>query len=200
VLCRCYLRCGIVSAVKIGRTLAQTILRVLRPQPTVRWRLTLIYSVLFLICGAALLAITYWLFTRFTFGYYPPTPNLPLYGKPPNPAIVAFAKALSQQRSVDLHHLQVGYGVALASMALVSGVLAWLVAGRVLAPLRTITATAERISDTNLSERLAMPVRAMSCACSPIRSTGCWNAWRPRLTRNDGSSQTPRMSCAPRWR
>ena len=150
VLCRCYPRCGIVSAVKIGRTLAQPILRVLRPQLTVRWRLTLLYSVLFLICGAALLAITYWLFTKFTFGYYPPRPNLPLYGKPPNPAIVAFTKALSKQRSADLHNLQVGYGVALAIMALVSGVLAWLVAGRVLAPLRTITATAERISDTNL--------------------------------------------------
>ena len=156
VLCRCYPRCGIVSAVKIGRTLDQPILRVLRPQPTVRWRLTLLYSGLFLICGAALLAITYWLFTKFAFGYYPPKPNLPLYGKPPNPAIVAFAKALSRRRSVDLHQLQVGYGVALAVMALVSGVLGWLVAGRVLAPLRTITATAERISDTNLHERLAM--------------------------------------------
>jgi signal transduction histidine kinase len=156
VLCRCYPRCGIVSAVKIGRTPAHPILRVLRPQLTVRWRLTLLYSVLFLICGAALLAITYWLFTKFTFGYYPPTPNSPLFGKPPNPAIAAFARALSKQRSVDLRNLQVGYGVALAIMALVSGVLAWLVAGRVLAPLRTITATAERISDTNLSERLAM--------------------------------------------
>src|SRR5580692_2164876 len=131
-------------------------LRGFRVQPTVRWRLTLIYSVLFLLCGAALLAITYWLFTKFTFGYYPPKPTLPLYGNPPNPAIVAFSQALSRQRSVDLHRLQVGYGVALAIMALVSGVLAWLVAGRVLAPLRTITATAERISDTNLNERLAM--------------------------------------------
>jgi signal transduction histidine kinase len=156
VLCRCYPRCGIVSAVKISRTLAQPILRVHRPQPTVRWRLTLLYSLLFLICGAALLAITYWLFTKFTFGYYPPRPNLPLYGKPPNPAIVRFVEALSKQRSVDLHNLQVGYGVALAIMAVVSGVLGWVVAGRVLAPLRTITATAERISDTNLSERLAM--------------------------------------------
>jgi signal transduction histidine kinase len=156
VLCRCYARCGIVSAVKIARPLAQPILRVLHPQPTVRWRLTLLYSVLFLMCSAALLAITYWLFTKYTFGYYPPRPNLPLYGKPPNPAIVRFAEALSRQRSVDLHNLRVGYGVALAIMAVVSGVLGWVVAGRVLAPLRTITATAERISDTNLNERLAM--------------------------------------------
>jgi len=156
VLRRCYPGCGIVSAVKIGRTPAQPILRLLRHRPTVRWQLTLIYSVLFLICGAALLAITYWLFTKFAFGYYPPKPNLPLYGNPPNPAIVAFANALSRRRSVDLHRLQVGYAVALAIMALVSGVLAWVVAGRVLAPLRTITAATERISDTNLHERLAM--------------------------------------------
>ncbi len=155
VLCRCYSRCGIVSAVRIDRTLVQPVLRVLRPQPTVRWRLTLLYSVLFLMCSAALLAITYWLFTKFTFGYYPPTPTV-VPGKPLNPDIVAYMEALSKQRSVDLRRLQVGYGVALAIMALVSSVLAWFVAGRVLAPLRTITATAERISDTNLNERLAM--------------------------------------------
>jgi signal transduction histidine kinase len=156
VLCRCYARCGIVGAVKIGRTLAQPILRVLRPHPTVRWRLTLLYSALFLTCSAALLAITYWIFTKFTFGYYPPTPTV-APGKLLNPDIVAYIESLAKQRSVDLHRLQVGYGVALAIMALVSGVLAWFVAGRVLAPLRTITATAERISDTNLNERLAMP-------------------------------------------
>ena len=81
---------------------------------------------------------------------------LPRYGNPPNPAIVAFANTLSKRRAVELHQLQVGYGVALAVMAVVSGVLGWLVAGRALAPLRTITATAERISETNLSERLSM--------------------------------------------
>ena len=156
VLRHCYPRCDIVSAVKTDPTPAQPILRALRPQLTARWRLTLLYSVLFLACGATLLAITYWLFTKFTFGYFPPKPNLPLYGKPENPAIVAFARALARRRSVELHQLQVGYGVALAIMVVVSGVLAWLVAGRVLAPLRTIIATADRISDTNLNERLAM--------------------------------------------
>ena len=56
-----------------------------------------------------------------------------------------------------MHRLLVGSGIALGIMALVSGILGWVVAGRVLAPLRTITATTERISDTNLHERLAMP-------------------------------------------
>jgi hypothetical protein len=52
--------------VRIDGTKTKPMLRGFRVQPTVRWRLTLIYSVLFLLCGAALLAITYWLFTKFT--------------------------------------------------------------------------------------------------------------------------------------
>jgi signal transduction histidine kinase len=128
----------------------RTIVRVLRPDPTVRWRLTLLYSVLFLICGAGLLAITYWLFANFAIS--PPKPGL---GAPAS--AVKVATALAHQRSIGLHRLKIWSEIALAIMFLVSGVLAWIVAGRVLRPLRTITATAERISETNLHERLAMP-------------------------------------------
>jgi signal transduction histidine kinase len=122
-------------------------LRVLLPRPTVRWRLTLLYSLIFLICGAALLAITYSLFAN--FAYTPPK-------EPHNPVMVQLETAMSVVRSNGLHRLQLYSGIALAIMALVSVVLGWLVAGRVLAPLRTITATADRISDTNLHERLGM--------------------------------------------
>src|SRR5579862_7413457 len=156
VLHPCYPRGAIVTPVKIDRRPGQPSLRLARPQTTVRWRLTLLYSVLFLICGAALLALSYWLFTKYAYGYYPPNPNLPLYGNPPNPVIVAFAKRLARQRSADLHNLRVAYAIALAVMAVVSGVLGWVVAGRALAPLRTIIATAEQISGANLHERLAM--------------------------------------------
>jgi signal transduction histidine kinase len=120
---------------------------VLLPRPSVRWRLTLLYSLVFLICGAALLAITYWLFAN--FAYSPPK-------EPFNPAMVQLQTAMSVVRSSGLHRLQLYSGIALAIMALVSIVLGWLVAGRVLAPLRTITATADRISDANLHERLGM--------------------------------------------
>jgi signal transduction histidine kinase len=146
VLCRCYPPCGIVSPVKMHRTS----LRVVRPRPTVRWRLTLLYSVLFLICSAGLLAITYSLFANFAIS--PPKPG------PGSPAsAVTVATALAHQRSIGLHRLKVWSGIALAIMFVVSGVLGWIVAGRVLAPLRTITAATERISETNLHERLAMP-------------------------------------------
>jgi signal transduction histidine kinase len=147
VLSRCNPPDAIIRTVKTGRTPIQPTLRVLLPRPTVRWRLTLLYSLIFLSCGAALLAITYWLFAN--FAYSPPK-------EPNNPIMVQLETAMSVVRSNGLHRLQLYSGIALAIMAVASVVLGWLVAGRVLAPLRTITATADRISDTNLHERLAM--------------------------------------------
>jgi signal transduction histidine kinase len=56
----------------------------------------------------------------------------------------------------DLHALLVQSGIALAVMAVLAFGLGWLVAGRVLRPLRAITATARAISATSLHERLAL--------------------------------------------
>jgi signal transduction histidine kinase len=56
----------------------------------------------------------------------------------------------------ELHQLLVESGVALGIMALLSGALGWVVAGRVLRPLRTITASTRDISASNLHERLAV--------------------------------------------
>jgi hypothetical protein len=130
-------------------------LRALRPHPTIRWRLTLLYGGLFLLCGAALLAVTYELFAHLAYAY-PPKPVPGPEGTPPSTASLKLASAMSAQRDVDMHQLLVQSAIALGIMALVSGVLGWVMAGRALAPLRTMTATADRISDTNLHERLAM--------------------------------------------
>jgi signal transduction histidine kinase len=62
----------------------------------------------------------------------------------------------ASQRISDLHQLEVESVIALAIMAVISGALGWVVAGRVLAPLVTITATTRQISEANLHERLAM--------------------------------------------
>jgi signal transduction histidine kinase len=134
--------------------LDQPILGMLRPRSTIRWRLTLLYSLMFVICGAALLAITYDLFAN--FAYTPPKPAFDPGGTPPSPISVRIATAMSVQRSIGLHRLQLYSAIALGVMAVVSVVVGWVVAGRVLAPLRTITATTDRISETNLHERLAM--------------------------------------------
>jgi two-component system sensor histidine kinase VanS len=59
----------------------------------------------------------------------------------------------------DTHGLHQGLlqsGIALAVMTAVSIALGWLVAGRVLRPLRAMTATTRQISERNLNERLAL--------------------------------------------
>ena len=60
------------------------------------------------------------------------------------------------QRAVDSHQLVVNSGIALAIAAVLAVLAGWLVAGRMLRPIRTITRTARRISSTHLHERLAL--------------------------------------------
>jgi signal transduction histidine kinase len=64
--------------------------------------------------------------------------------------------AVSGEHSSELHQLLLWSGIALALMAVASAALGWLMAGRVLEPLRTMTSRARRISDHNLHERLAL--------------------------------------------
>ncbi len=61
----------------------------------------------------------------------------------------------ASQHGRELHELLVKSGTALAIMAAISVGLGWVVAGRVLRPLRTITAAARDISATSLHRRLA---------------------------------------------
>lgn len=137
------------------------------PPRTVRWRLTLLYGSLFALAGAALLAFTYVLVANSGTSSTVTAPEAPqLTGglgvpgpeAPEDPAVASLVeKGLSVLRAEQLHQLLVQSAVALAVMTLVSVALGWLMAGRVLAPLRTMTATARRISADNLHERLAMP-------------------------------------------
>jgi len=60
------------------------------------------------------------------------------------------------QRATDSHQLLVNSGIALAIVAVLALLAGWLVAGRMLRPIRTITGTARRISSTSLHERLAL--------------------------------------------
>jgi signal transduction histidine kinase len=60
------------------------------------------------------------------------------------------------QRAADSHQLLVNSGIALAIVAVLAVLAGWLIAGRMLRPIRTITRTARRISSTSLHERLAL--------------------------------------------
>jgi signal transduction histidine kinase len=131
--------------------------RLRRPQTTVRWRLTLLYGTLFLGSGAVLLAITYALVVRATTNHPLLSSFLGREFGPVPPEVKAASQFIrSQQRISDLHQLEIESGIALAIMAIASTLLGWVVAGRVLRPLRTITATTRQISETSLHRRLAM--------------------------------------------
>jgi signal transduction histidine kinase len=58
--------------------------------------------------------------------------------------------------TVDRQQLLAGSGVALGIVTVAAAGAGWLLAGRVLRPLSTITAAARRISASNLNERLAL--------------------------------------------
>jgi signal transduction histidine kinase len=66
------------------------------------------------------------------------------------------APAQAAQRAADSHQLLVNSGIALAIVAVLALLAGWLLAGRMLRPIRTITRTARRISSTSLHERLAL--------------------------------------------
>jgi signal transduction histidine kinase len=116
------------------------------PKRTIRVRLTLLYIEVFLVSGGALLAITAVLWRQTTkFGTLPPTPSL---GAPRG--------GLAQPGS-ELHQLLIVSAIALGIMAVVSIALGWLVVGRFLRPVQSITETTRDISASNLHERLNLP-------------------------------------------
>jgi signal transduction histidine kinase len=131
-----------------------------RPRPTARLRLTLLYGTLFTVAGAALLGFTYWLFDRGTNDgkriLPTPPPGRGIACLPSDSHCLQFARAWRAQHTLDLHMLLVQSGITLAVMAVLAFALGWLVAGRVLRPVRAITATARAISATSLHERLTV--------------------------------------------
>jgi signal transduction histidine kinase len=130
------------------------------PRNTIRLRLTALYGALFLASGAVLLGITYFFVAyRFNNGRFFVTsgfqagPSLDA-STLPSPGVVAFTA--QRQSNAALHALLVQSAFALAIMAVVSVWLGWVVAGRALAPLRTITNAAQEISAGSLHRRLAL--------------------------------------------
>jgi len=154
---------------QLGHALTTPIRRA-RVRRTVRLRLTLLYGAMFCLCGAALLAITY-LLVRYFSGHVlqvarsGPVDSARSAARPgrPLPALPSLAQLQAQaQRELisehnhDLRELLIWSLVALALTGAGSLAIGWLVADRVLAPLRTMTAATRRISHDNLHQRLAL--------------------------------------------
>jgi signal transduction histidine kinase len=144
----------------------------------VRARLALLYAILFFVAGSALLALTYVLLAS-------RLPVPPGGGKVPKgavPQLIALCKERAasgtapeallrkckaafaagaqagsrNQRDETLSTLLDASLVGLALATLASAGLGWLVSGRVLRPVRSITETARRASELQLGERLAL--------------------------------------------
>jgi two-component system sensor histidine kinase VanS len=123
---------------------------------TVRLRLTLLYGGLFFISGVVLLAITYLIFRRAS-RVNVLVPNGPTHRAAARDAATELRYAELVRHSTDaLHHGLLRSVIVLAIMTVVSIALGWLIAGRVLRPLRAMTATTQQISERNLHERLAL--------------------------------------------
>jgi signal transduction histidine kinase len=127
----------------------------------VRQKLTITYAAMFLAAGAILLGLNYTLMTQVV-----PAPSVTkvfageVYketavrtGQPVDlpPGVVAYAVNI---RDKVLSELLLQSSIALGVMAIISGVLGWFVAGRVVQPLKQMTATAKRLSERTLHERI----------------------------------------------
>jgi signal transduction histidine kinase len=108
------------------------------PRPTLRLQLTLLYAGPFFVSGAALLTIVL-LQTKVTV-----------------PAGVQGGASPSAPQGTNVHLPLTASALGLAVMVVIALVLGWLIAGRFLRPLRTITATARAISASNLHRRLSL--------------------------------------------
>jgi signal transduction histidine kinase len=102
-----------------------------QPRLTVRARLTALYTALAGISTGVLLIVSYWLLGRH------------------------FERTLPEPLAGDaLDEVALQYAIAFAGVLVLAAVIGWVVAGRVLAPLQRITATAQRVSEEHLGERI----------------------------------------------
>ena len=145
---------------------------------TIRLRLTILIGTCLILAGSILLGLTY-LLVRNNLNSNPnqvrteiarrlgidPTRLRPAPSVEPSStsahsrhAVVHVLFKQVQQEITDnnLHRMLVESGVALAVMAVGSIGLGWVVAGRMLRPLHTITTAARQLSDVNLHERIAL--------------------------------------------
>ena len=131
---------------------------------SVRFRLTALYVALFFPSGVALVVITYVLIVlvirstatahmvlRTVHGGSVTVITQPVVAHGTGRATVHVLGL-----ALDGHDFLVGSLVVLVGMVGMSVLLGWLVAGRVLRPLRVMTTTTRRISERNLHERLAL--------------------------------------------
>jgi signal transduction histidine kinase len=134
-----------------------------RPRWSIRLRLAVLLTALFVLLGGTLLGASYALVrSNLTHdrGHVEIATDAGLHEAIPpeqRPAVLEQVRA-AQDELVDdtLSDLTWQYLAIMAAMAGLSGALGWFVAGRVLRPISEITATARRVSQESLHERIAL--------------------------------------------
>jgi signal transduction histidine kinase len=147
-----------------------------RTHLSARSRLTLLYTALFAAGGEVLVLVTY-LLVAHSLDSAAPKPDPPdvnaaiakcLQGgrdQAANPGVVQKCSELfdngvqagaAAQRSTTLMHLLSYSLISLAAVTLLAAVMGWIAAGRILRPVRRLTAAAREASEHNLSQRIAL--------------------------------------------
>ena len=146
-----------------------------RPRLTVRSRLTLLYTGLFAVCGAIVVAVSYTLVARLGAqgqgnGHQPSTGHLARFAarcrseelsSHPDPNILVKCAAYFQQqgaqgqRDLTLSHLLQYSLITVAVVITLAAILGWIASGRALRPVHQITTAARAASEHNLSARVA---------------------------------------------
>jgi signal transduction histidine kinase len=140
-------------------------------RPTVRLRLAAIYTGVFLVVGIALIAITYSSLSQQLNSLLSQQLNdfAPAWTiRSPGTTTVVLGPAqeaelntqlhevIAHQRAVTLHQLVVQAAIALALTTALAAAVGWFASARALRPLRSVTATAHRLCQRNLDERIAL--------------------------------------------
>ncbi len=113
-------------------------------RPTVRARLALLLAAMVVLTGVVLLTASFLLVT------------VSVDNTVFNPGTPGDLQMRTTEHGPRLARLLVEYNVMLAVLVAIACGLAWLVAGRMLRPLRQITDTAQRITGDDLHQRLAL--------------------------------------------
>jgi signal transduction histidine kinase len=120
---------------------------------SVRLRLTLMYAGMLVVCGALLLVASYGLVARGLDAGAP----APVRRQVDSEGRMEISQPpVAQLHDDTLADLRANYALALVAMALGSGALGWLLAGRALRPLHAIAETARGVSADSLDRRVAL--------------------------------------------
>ena len=134
---------------------------------TIRMRLTLLYAAAFFLAGAALVALMYIFLGQALERQLTARVGITQHlaeSNPTEPTSQQRAHELQQElraqferdRDDTLNAMLIASLVALGVVGVLAGGFGWLLAGRALQPLQQITATARRVADRSLHERIAL--------------------------------------------